>query len=75
MEIAKRKSANDTLEIYDALAQKDSYIEVTEWINGEGISVNIYDSHNNKSIELSYGELDAINYLSKTLMYHSDDNS
>jgi hypothetical protein len=34
-------------------------IEVCEWKNGEGIDININDTH----YALTYGELKAINYL------------
>lgn len=67
MEIVKRKSVNDKLSKYDYLSSKESdYIEVTEWANGEGITISINDE---KVLDLTYGQLDAINYLSQTLKY------
>lgn len=67
MEIVKRKSVNDKLSKYDYLSNKESdYIEVTEWANGEGITISINDE---KVLDLTYGQLDAINYLSQTLKY------
>ena len=67
MEIVKRKSVNDKLSKYDYLSNKESdYIEVTEWANGEGITISINDE---KVFDLTYGKLDAINYLSQTLKY------
>lgn len=67
MEIVKRKSVNDKLSKYDYLSNKESdYIEVTEWANGEGITISINDE---KVFDLTYGQLDAINYLSQTLKY------
>ena len=66
MKIDKRKAINDDLCKYDYLAKKDSFIEVVEWSNCEGITIQI----DNKTIDLSYGELDAINYLSQTLKYN-----
>ena len=65
MEFKTRKSVNDKLRVYDYLAKKDDYIEVTEWVNGEGIDISI----NTTSISLSYGQLDAINYLQNALRY------
>lgn len=59
------KSISDNLRKYDYLAEESDFIEVTEWTNGEGINVSFKD----KVIHLSYGELDAINYLVKTLEY------
>lgn len=71
MEVVKRKSINDKLSKYDYLCSQNNgdYIEVTEWANGEGITVNI---NSNKTFDLTYGELDAINYLSKTIQYNVD---
>ena len=66
MKINTRKSVNDDLKKYDYLAKDNEFIEVTEWTNGEGITITIGD---NKAIDLTYGELEAINYLSKSLQY------
>ena len=65
MEFKTRKSVNDKLRVYDYLAKENDYIEVTEWVNGEGIDISI----NTTSISLSYGQLDAINYLQNALRY------
>ena len=69
MEFVKRKSVNDKLSKYDYLSNhnSDDFIEVTEWANGEGITVTIKDN----TYELTYGQLDAINYLSQVLRYES----
>lgn len=64
-EIIQRKSIHDNLSKYDYLAKKDSFIEITEWSNAEGVDVTIDDKH----ISMTYGELDAINYLVRTLEY------
>ena len=66
MEIVDRKSIQDNLEKYDYLATKDDFIIVTEWSNHEGVDIAICDD---KLISLSYGTLDAIDYLVKTLKY------
>ena len=66
MEVVDRKSIQDNLEKYDYLATKDDFIIVTEWTNHEGVDITIGD---NKLISLSYGTLDAIDYLVKTLKY------
>lgn len=65
MEYNSRKSINDDLKKYDYLAKDDDFIEVTEWTNGEGYDITI----NNKIIPLTNGQLDAINYLTKSLEY------
>lgn len=68
MEQHQRKSIHDDLRKYDILAKDDDFIEVTEWTNEEGIDINL----NEKIISLTYGELDAINYLTKTLEYNNE---
>ena len=67
MEFVNRKSVHDNLKKYDFLS-KDGFIEITEWTNGEGIDITI-ENDVTKSISLTYGELDAINYLQKSLEY------
>lgn len=69
MEFVKRKSVHDKLSKYDYLSNRnsDDFIEVTEWANGEGITVTIKEN----TYELTYGQLDAINYLSQALRYES----
>ena len=69
MEFVKRKSVHDKLSKYDYFSNHDSddFIEVTEWANGEGISITI----NMNTFELTFGQLDAINYLSQVLRYES----
>lgn len=68
MEFASRKSVHDDLKKYDYLSKDSGYVEVTEWVNGEGIDVTI-ESGSTKLISLTYGELDAINYLQNALRY------
>lgn len=66
MGIKSRKSVFDNLSKYDILSKKDSFIEITEWSNGEGWDITIDD----KIISLTIGQLDAINYLTKVLEYN-----
>lgn len=68
MKISSRKSIYDDLQKYDNLKNKSSFIEITEWTNGEGWDIVI----NEKMFNLTYGELEAINYLVKVLDYESD---
>lgn len=68
MEFASRKSVHDDLKKYDYIAKDNDFIEVTEWVNGEGIDVTI-ESGSTKLISLTYGELDAINHLQNALRY------
>lgn len=65
MEIYKRKSINDKLSKYTYSAKDNSsYIEITEWKNGEGWDIDI---DGRKLFSLTFGELEAINYLVKAL--------
>lgn len=66
MKKIKRESINDNLKKYDFLAKDSDFIEVTEWANGEGWDISI----NDKIFQLTMGELDAINYLVKSLCYY-----
>lgn len=65
MKIENRKSISDNLQKYCILAKDDSFIEVTEWANGEGWDITINDRH----FHLTHGELDAINHLINCLQY------
>ena len=74
MEKYNRKSISDDLSKYDYLKNTDenAFIEVTEWSNGEGYDINIETKNDNKLISLTNGELEAINYLIKTLDYNNE---
>ena len=67
MEHYNRKSVTDSLKKYDCLAKDSDFIEVTEWNNGEGWDISIND---NKLISLTWGQLEAISYLVKSLDYN-----
>lgn len=68
MEFNNKKSVSDNLSKYDyTQTDKNSFIEVTEWTNGEGYDITINDK---SVISLTCGELDAINYLAQSLQYH-----
>lgn len=66
MEFNKRTSVKDDLRKYDHLANKDSIIQVTQWVNGEGWDISINDE---PVISLTWGQLDAINYLVNTIQF------
>lgn len=75
MEIANRKSISDQLKKYTYSRSDSDFIEVTDWVNGEGIDIVIQTTTSSKFISLSYGELEAINYLSKSLDLNMTSNS
>lgn len=66
VEFSERTSVKDDLRKYDHLANKDSIIQVTQWANGEGWDISIDDE---PVISLTWGQLDAINYLVNTIQY------
>lgn len=66
MEFNQRTSIKDDLRKYDHLANKDSIIQVTQWANGEGWDISIDDE---PVISLTWGQLDAINYLTNTIQF------
>ena len=65
MEVSQRKSISDKLCKYCICSKDSSFIEITEWANGEGWDITIDD----KIFSLTYGQLDAINYLTLALQY------
>ena len=65
MNIKERKSVSAPLNAFDYGAAESSFIEVTEWANGEGYDVTIDDRH----YALSSEELAAINYMTAHLEY------
>lgn len=69
MEIVKVNMAIDSLKKYDILSKEDDYVQVTEWKNGEGWDI----CFSNKQFSLTYGELEAINHLIKSLDYNKDE--
>jgi hypothetical protein len=70
-EVKNKIAITDSLNKYDYLVSKEdkAFIEVTEWSNKEGIDISIERENESKLFSLTYGELDAINYLSQTLKF------
>lgn len=65
MESYKLNSIRENLRKFDYLAKEHDYIEVTEWRNGEGWNIDL----NGTIIQITDGQLRAINYLTQTLDY------
>lgn len=63
MKLYNRKTVYDDLTKYDYLAKEHNFIEISEWENGEGWDINF----NETQIQLTHGQLEAINYLTKVL--------
>jgi hypothetical protein len=61
--VKDRKSINASLNDFCYLNKPHSFIEVTEWSNGDGFDITI----NDKITSFTRGELDAIKALVKKL--------
>ena len=72
MEYNKCKNVIDSLKPYDYFAKEEDYISVTEWHNGEGYDI---DLNGKQFIHLTHGELEAINYLIKSIDYEKFENN
>ena len=72
MEYNKCKNVIDSLKPYDYFAKEEDYISVTEWHNGEGYDI---DLNGKQFIHLTQGELEAINYIVKTIGYGNIENN
>ena len=60
-EITMKKSANVDLHEFSIYGQDGDWLEVTEWVNGEGIDIIIEKTKElSKNISLTYDELEAI---------------
>ena len=75
MKIENKKSIYDDLKNYDYLAKDNDFIEITEWTNGEGYDISIERNNSSKLFNLTIGELDAINYLIKTLDFKDNNDN
>jgi hypothetical protein len=59
MKTYKRKAIFERLKDYCSFAEKDHYVEVTEWVNGEGFDVDVHSKLPTR-FQLTYGEWDLI---------------
>ena len=62
MEIKNRKSAFELLKNYCPMSSKDSYMELTEWANGEGFDVAVFNNETQR-FSMTYGEFNLLNIL------------
>lgn len=58
-EIKRRRSAFVELESFDLTARLSDFVEVVEWINGNGIDISI-NNRTPQRMSLTWGEFDAI---------------
>lgn len=64
-----RKTVIALLKSFCGFSAKDDahYIEVAEWVNGEGVDVIIQDESGKESFSLTYGQYDALKACMKEL--------
>ena len=65
-ETYKRRAIFAKLKPHCTFARDNDFIEVTEWYNGEGVTVNI-ESLNAQTFNLTWGEFDVIKKIMKKL--------
>lgn len=66
MKVRQVNQISDKLNKYDYLAKDSDIIQLTEWNNGEGYDIAINDS----IYSFTLGQLEAIDYLIKSLNYN-----
>ena len=64
-----RKSAMVDLKKFNFSGSDGDYMEVTEWKNGDGYTVNIEAGNRNVLFDITGEEIDALNYLVNTVRY------
>jgi hypothetical protein len=63
IEVSKRLSVFSSLKDYCHHADKDSFIEATEWTNGEGYDINISSSSRQSNFFITHGERQLLQVL------------
>jgi hypothetical protein len=69
MDYVKKKCIIDNLKKYSHQSNENEFIEVSEWVNGEGYDININDT---KRISLSFDEFEAVKHLISCLINETD---
>ena len=64
-----RKSAIVDLKKFNFSGNDGDYMEVTEWKNGNGYTVNIDAGNRNVLFDITCEEIDALNYLVNAVHY------
>lgn len=67
MEKYKRKAIFSYLKDFCHLSDENSYMEVTEWKNGEGFDISIFDAMENRIFSMTYGQFDLLKKMVKKL--------
>jgi len=72
MKINNRRSVNTELKDYCAFSKEHDFLEVTEWINGEGFDVNV-SSRKEQMFQLTWGEFKALKKVIKFMNKPEED--
>jgi len=71
IEVNTRKALVTNLQGYCHFCGDDDFVEVTEWINGEGWDILLATKQGSRRISLTHGELRALLVLTS---YEGDDS-
>ena len=63
IDIRQRLAKFTEIQPYDHFADKDDYMEFTEWSNGEGFDVSTVVSKHYQTFSLTYGQWEALQAL------------
>lgn len=66
MKIEDRRTAYEKMSVFSPFVNDNSFIEVTEWTNGEGWDIAI----DNRHFSIHMDELEAIQYLIGCIKYN-----
>lgn len=69
MEYFNAKTIIDDLKKYDLAKAQGSYIQITQWVYGEGWDIDI---NGEKHISISFDEFEAIKHLISCLTHETD---
>ena len=67
MDITKRKCAHESTIKYCPLSSDTAYIEVTEWVSGDGYDIECYDDGNTDRMGITHGQFKLLKKLIKKL--------
>lgn len=72
IEVTNRKSTFVELKDYciGSMGEKEDkghFLEVTEWSNGDGYDIHIFDSEGERQIQLSWGQFEAMKKCIKAI--------
>lgn len=67
IEESKRRTMFAELEGASIFADKEDYVEVTEWVNGDGVTITVKEANIDVLIDISYPAFDVLKKLVKQI--------